>query len=548
MSEDWIGRAGWGLGRLFLLMDLPEGSKVRGGPGKAGGNKGRRAGLWKAQTVLLCTMTTLAGPVSEGLALPNPGETGQSATVSPPAGPDRETDSVDKAVRAVMERLEPQIQDLLHIINRQQEEIEALKRGLNACFVSGRNAGIAVAPLTSGGVAPVEGPSDGREVASAGVAAKSLAGTTPNAPNAPEAVAQAQAGSRQGILAELEQLERRFVFFGDLRERWQSDFHRRNQDSSRNRARTRLRLGFNYQIEHDLQFGFRVRTGVPDDPRSPHQSFGNVFDSWEFTVDRAYLRFTPGGALFDRRFSLFLGKFPNPFVTTEGFWDDDVSPEGVAVEIGFADAGPLGSLKIRGAEYVIEERNRGEDARMTGVQLQVDRPVSARNQVTLAVSLYDFSGLNSIAQSSSDRRENLQVDSHFASDFRVVDTILKADLFLSDLLISPFVDIFHNSRAVNSDRTGFWAGVNLGSPRKKGEWGFTYLFGNVEREATVAAFTQDDFQAGTGYRGHRIQFLYNVVDHVQFRPELYTTRRLNSAAGQEKKTEFTFRLNTEIKF
>ncbi len=91
-------------------------------------------------------------------------------------------------------------------------------------------------------------------------------------------------------------------------------------------------------------------------------------------------------------------------------------------------------------------------------------------------------------------------------------------------------------------------GIGLGAPKKKGDWGVTYLYSNVERDATLAAFTQDDFLAGTNYKGNRIQVLYNILDRVLIKPEFYTTKLIKSPMGTTADTEFTFRLNTEIKF
>ncbi len=141
-----------------------------------------------------------------------------------------------------------------------------------------------------------------------------------------EEQASATVSSGPAAEGELDGLFGRIRPFGDMRLRYE---HNRNQTGrdDRNRARLRLRLGAEIDLLPELVAGFRVRTGNPDDPNSPHQTFGNMFDSYDFELDRAYLRYSPGWV---EGVSLVGGKFAHPFVSNpvygELVWDADVNP------------------------------------------------------------------------------------------------------------------------------------------------------------------------------------------------------------------------------
>ena len=73
--------------------------------------------------------------------------------------------------------------------------------------------------------------------------------------------------------------------FGDMRLRYEHDGRR--DAENRNRYRTRFRIGAEVDLGDDFTTGFRIRTGNPDDPRSPHHNFGDMLDSLAFNLDRA---------------------------------------------------------------------------------------------------------------------------------------------------------------------------------------------------------------------------------------------------------------------
>jgi len=101
-------------------------------------------------------------------------------------------------------------------------------------------------------------------------------------------------------------------------------------NSQRNRARFRLRLGLRGVLLDDWFFGIRLETST--NARSGNVTFGGDANNGPFSknddsinVGQAYL-----GYKGIREITLTAGRMPNPFVTTTMVWDPDINPEGMA--------------------------------------------------------------------------------------------------------------------------------------------------------------------------------------------------------------------------
>jgi hypothetical protein len=101
-------------------------------------------------------------------------------------------------------------------------------------------------------------------------------------------------------------------------------------NSQRNRARYRLRLGIRGTLADDWFFGLRLETS--SNSRSTNVTFDGESSGGPFSkgddginVGQAYLGYS---GLKDFRFTV--GRMPNPFVTTSMTWDADINPEGLS--------------------------------------------------------------------------------------------------------------------------------------------------------------------------------------------------------------------------
>lgn len=103
-----------------------------------------------------------------------------------------------------------------------------------------------------------------------------------------------------------------------------------NNQVDRLRIRERFRLGFEANIAEGLKSGVRLATSNIYSPVSNDQTLGNTGQSFDFVVDRAYLQYD---YIDDRKtnwFSVYAGRFINPFMSTDVVFDPDLSFQGVA--------------------------------------------------------------------------------------------------------------------------------------------------------------------------------------------------------------------------
>jgi hypothetical protein len=102
------------------------------------------------------------------------------------------------------------------------------------------------------------------------------------------------------------------------------------ENTQRNRARYRLRLGLRGTLADDWFFGLRLETS--SNSRSTNVTFGDEASGGPFSkgsdginVGQAYL-----GYKGFRDITLTAGRMPNPLITTSMIWDADINPEGIA--------------------------------------------------------------------------------------------------------------------------------------------------------------------------------------------------------------------------
>src|SRR6266849_4270785 len=126
----------------------------------------------------------------------------------------------------------------------------------------------------------------------------------------------------------LEDVLGRFRWTGDVRVRGESYFQKYSGCTlcnDRNRARVRVRFGFEGKLNDDFNAGIGLATGTFGDPTTTNETFTNFFDRKTSGLDRGYITYNPVAA---KWFSATAGKFAFTWARTSVTFDPDVSPEG----------------------------------------------------------------------------------------------------------------------------------------------------------------------------------------------------------------------------
>lgn len=163
--------------------------------------------------------------------------------------------------------------------------------------------------------------------------------------------------------------------------------------------RLRARLALGITLADEASVGIRLATGSSDSPVSTNQTLGGGFSKKQIWLDRAWLDLHPwpwGRAL--------LGRMPNPFVSTDLIYDEDLNFDGVATKLNglisedwrLSAFGTFGGFPL---EYGRDNfpktsvsKNSGPTKWLIGSQIGLDWKTSEERDDHLKASLayYDF--------------------------------------------------------------------------------------------------------------------------------------------------------------
>jgi Skp family chaperone for outer membrane proteins len=166
------------------------------------------------------------------------------------------------------------------------------------------------------------------------------------------------AQDEQKRVSAVEGLLGRFRFNGDVRVRGESFFQNYSACKNcldRNRARIRVRFGFDGKLNEDFIAGVAVATGSLGDPTTTNETLTNFFDRKTFQLDRGYITYNPVG---HKWLSLTGGKFPYTWQRTSVTFDPDLNPEGFSEKLSWdLKTSVLKNLSVQGMQLLWSENN-----------------------------------------------------------------------------------------------------------------------------------------------------------------------------------------------
>ena len=185
------------------------------------------------------------------------------------------------------------------------------------------------------------------------------------------------------------------------------------------RIRERFRLGFDAKIAEGVTAGARFSTSNMYSPVSTDQKLGNTGQGFQFAIDLAYLQYDFVDSKGNDWFSVYTGRFLNPFVSTDVLFDPDLTFQGLAGTFRYRfnqdepklrhykAPNPVGRFGINqgpqtpdsvfatlGA-YPIQDINfSGNDKWLYAGQLGADWLVFKDTRLEIATSYYQYNNIN----------------------------------------------------------------------------------------------------------------------------------------------------------
>jgi hypothetical protein len=328
-------------------------------------------------------------------------------------------------------------------------------------------------------------------------------------------------------------------FYGDLRLRYELDWDSHTPSGvprdDRNRGRIRARAGFNYQMADEWSVGSRVRTGSSRSQQSPHLTFVNddgPREPLDFVVDRYFVQYKGHG------FTSWAGRNVFPFwQQNELFWDEDVTPTGVAGS--YERKLGEGLFTATAGAFYLPDGGYDLNGQMLAGQLRYALPVK-QSQLSFAGSFYFMNG--------EEGANNLR-NRNGARDYLIGMGSVQWSIPIRNLPFTLGADVFHNFKdytaaeiapfpASTKDQTlGYVLSAQVGQLKKWNDWLVGYYYAHIETFSVNASYAQDDWvRFGNGiqtdasdFEGHEVRLGYAVSSNINLLARLYLVEAITTA-------------------
>ncbi|XHR27961.1 MAG: putative porin [Chthoniobacteraceae bacterium] len=173
-----------------------------------------------------------------------------------------------------------------------------------------------------------------------------------------------------------------------------------NVDQDRERMRIRARVALDANLGEGFSAGIRLATGNDSSPISTNQTLGSnglgaKYAAW---IDRAFIRYDLQG-FEDTKASFMVGRFDNPFFSTDLIWDDDLGFDGVVAHVSqrlgrFTPWLTLGAFPVYNTDFNFSTNEaakyESKDKWLIGAQLGTDITITKDLTTRIGVAFYDF--------------------------------------------------------------------------------------------------------------------------------------------------------------
>ena len=329
-----------------------------------------------------------------------------------------------------------------------------------------------------------------------------------------------------------------------------------NTQTDRERFRVRARLGMLAKVSDDWSAGVRLATGTTSDRVSTNQTLGQDFNKYQFLLDRAYVKYDPA-----EWFSVTGGRIPNPWMSTDLVWSENLNFEGFAATLKPSfSGGDFRPFLTVGAFPLREDGPPSKSSRwLRGAQVGAKWQLMPNSRLSFGMALYDFDNLEGRPETQANyqsfllggsatygqyeygsglrQKGNTLFDTAYQSDtnsiwglaskFRPVNLTASLDLAHFDpvhvVLTADYVKNTAFDRSEIQRRTGvalkdgkdygylFKLAVGMPKLEKRHDWQTSFAYRYLGSDATVDGFTDSDFGlGGTNLKGYQLGMNYGV--------------------------------------
>jgi multidrug efflux pump subunit AcrA (membrane-fusion protein) len=299
----------------------------------------------------------LGGPLlaqTTATASPKKRRAKPAAASSTPAASQEDVQSLRDLVLAQQKQLETQNQQVRQLQDQLHQVLDAVQQSNTNAQKLQSGAEQAQATAAQAQQSAADAQHAAAEATSAAASATSVTSSL-----------QSQAKAEQTKIEAFQNVLGRFRLSGDIRMRGENSTQAGTQD--RNRARVRIRLGIDGQLNEDFVGSIALATGSIGDPTTTNETLTNAFDRKTIALDRGYITYSPVAHAW---LALTGGKFPYLWQRTSVTGDPDLNPEGFDQKVSFNHNGFLQNFTVQALELLYNESSTGQDSYVLGAQAQ----------------------------------------------------------------------------------------------------------------------------------------------------------------------------------
>lgn len=316
-----------------------------------------------------------------------------------------------------------------------------------------------------------------------------------------------------------------------------------NTTTDRRRWLLRARLNMNAQISERMKVGMRLSSGTTTNPVSTNSTLGTYENRSAIVLDQAYLDYQPR-----KDWQVLAGKMPNPWLSTDLVWDDDINFDGLATRFGHSFASGTRAFGTLGAFPVQEVDISANDKWLYAGQLGLDYQGDGAHRARVAVAYYGYKNIAGVRNAPDSNLSDFTApvfaqkgNTYYniadpanaqrtifglASDYRLIDIAAIFDVaqfgrarvsLTGDYVKNLGFDankIFQRANiAVDRRDVGYLGRITVGVPeiKDRNDWQVFGTYRYLEGDAVPDAFTDSDFHlGGTNAKGWILGANYGI--------------------------------------
>ncbi len=365
-----------------------------------------------------------------------------------------------------------------------------------------------------------------------------------------------------GQQTESDSVDLKIRFSGDLRPRLEHDWNGRKSDGTyrtdRSRARYRLRVGFDKNIDKNFRVGARIRSGSLSHQQDANITLGGntpEFETAQFGIERVYLRYET------KRFWTWVGKHDYPFWRQNAIlWNNNVYPEGFALGLKPKEGSKLvfkpvfGHFILRTSDHLF----RG-DSYLTSLQASAAIHINPQHKLTFNLGELYFHQAPDIPDGNHTQK----------MDYNIMTSSIRYRLDNGKRPLFAGMDFYLNTRdytnklevfsELEEEKSAVVFNLQYGELAKKGDFTVHFYYTQVGKHAIVDYIAQSDWgrwdysEYGSpafslsNFKGFEIRAGYNIRKNVNVVASFFKIEQI-VATGPFKETGDRFRLDINASF